>query len=94
MTSKADREFQEIAHCGGQITINTETDARGHRLASFGVRHSAPKPAAWFGISTDVVGNPLCTMRIGGLADPPAEPPQAPGYTIFIASDSEGLFGH
>jgi hypothetical protein len=95
MTSKTDREFQEIAHCGGQITINTETDAHGHRLVSFGVRHSAPKPAAWFGIFADYLGNPIATMRMGGLADPgTGTPAQAPGYTVFIASDSETLFGH
>jgi len=44
---KSDRDFQEIGHCGGQITINTKTDERGHRLASFGVRHCSPTPAAW-----------------------------------------------
>ena len=95
MTSKANREFQEIAHCGGQITIHTETDERGHRLVSFGFRHSAPNPAAIFAIIADDTGRPLATMRIGGLADPRAgQPPQAHGYTVFIASDSEGVFGH
>ena len=95
MTSKGDREFQEIAHCGGQITIHTKTDERGHRLVSFGVRHSRPTAAAWFAIIADDVGRPIATMRFGGLADPPpGPPPEAHGYTVFIASDSEGLFGH
>jgi hypothetical protein len=95
MTSKADREFQEIAHCGGQITIHTETDERGHRLVSFGVRHSRPTAAAFFVIIADDLGRPIATMEIGGLADPGlGPPPQARGYTIFISSDSEGLFGH
>ena len=95
MTSKTDREFQEIAHCGGKITIHTETDKRGHRLVSFGVRHSGPTPASWFAIIADDLGRPFSTMEFGGLADPGlGPPPKARGYTIFISSDSEGLFGH
>lgn len=95
MTSKVSDEFQEIAHCGGQITISTQTDERGHRLVAFGVRHSAPVPAAWFAMVADELGRPLGTMELGGLADPvDGSPPAMQGYTIFIASDSEGMFGH
>ena len=95
MISKASLEFQEIGHCGGQITIDTKTDERGHRLVSFGIRHSRPTAAAWFAIIADDFGRPLATMPIGGLADQGGwPPPQAHGYTVFIASDSEGLFGH
>ncbi|MGC2519606.1 MAG: hypothetical protein WA373_10950 [Burkholderiales bacterium] len=93
--NKADKEFQEIAHCGGQITIDTKTDERGHRLASFGVRHSSPTAAAWFMLWANPLGEPIATVPIGGLADPPDEPAQAPpGFQIILASDSEGMFGH
>lgn len=75
--------------------METKTDERGHRLAAFGVRHSTPRPAAWFCIYADMYGVPFATVRLGGLADPGAGPPaQAPGYMVFVASDSEGLFGH
>lgn len=95
MTSKASHEFQEIAHCGGQITISTQTDERGHRLVAFGFHHSAPVPAALFAIVADSLGSPLGTMELGGLADPVAgAPPAMQRYTVFIASDSEGMFGH
>ena len=34
-------------------------------------------------------------MELGGLAGPTAEPPPAMrGYTVLVASDSEGMFGH
>jgi len=92
---KSDRDFQEIGHCGGQITINTKTDERGRRLASFGVRHRSPTPAAWILLRANPLGEPIGVIQIGGLADPPREPPQAPpGYQIFLASDSEGMFGN
>ena len=95
MTSKASQEFQEIAHCGGQITISTQTDERGHRLVAFGFRHSAPVPAALFAIVADDLGRPFGTVELGGLADPAVgAPPAMQGYTVFIASYSEGMFGH
>jgi len=34
-------EFQEIAHCGGQYTIDVRTE--NGRGVSFGVQHSTPK---------------------------------------------------
>lgn len=46
------QEFQEIGHCGGQITIRVKTDENGRRGIQFGIRHSRPTPAAWFGIYT------------------------------------------
>lgn len=95
MTSKASHEFHEIAHCGGQITLSTETDERGHRLVAVGISHSSPVPAAFFAIIADGFGSPLGMMEIGGLSDPVAgAPPTMQGYTVFIASDSEGMFGH
>lgn len=92
---KCDRDFQEIGHCGGQIIINTKTDERGHRLASFGVRNRSLTPAAWILLWANPLGEPIGIIQVGGLADPPPEPPQAPpGYQIFLASDSEGMFGN
>lgn len=93
--TKSDREFQEIGHCGGQITIETKTDDRGHRLASFGVRHSSPTPAAWVMLWANPLGEPTGIIQMGGLADPPPEPPKAPpGFQIVLASDSEAMFGN
>lgn len=95
MNSKSSQEFQEIAHCGGRITISTETDERGHRLVAFGFRHSSPTAAALFAISADEIGNPLGMIELGGLVSRGSDdPPAMQGYTVFIASDSEGMFGH
>lgn len=88
------RDFREIAHCGGQITLTTKAGERGERLLSVGVRHSTPTPAAWFGVylqmsSATIVG----VVPFGGLADAPT------GNTdgllpVFVGADSEGRFGH
>lgn len=95
MTNKSSQEFQEIAHCGGRITISTETDERGHRLVAFGFRHSRPVAAALFAIVADEVGNPIGMMELGGLMSREGDTsPPMQGYNVFIASDSEGMFGH
>ena len=43
-------DFQEIAHCGGQATVNVRVDADGKRAVAIGVRQSRPNPARWIGI--------------------------------------------
>ena len=93
--SKTDREFQEIAHCGGKVTITIKLDERGHVLASVGMRNSRSAPAALFIVLADSSGQPFATPVLGGLASPaPGPPPKAEGCSVFISSDNEGYFGH
>lgn len=86
-------EFQEVGHCGGQITVNVTTNADGQREVQFGIRHSSPTPASWFAIYALPQGIPVGTIQLGGIGDP-WNPPPFPGcLPIFIASDSQGMFG-
>jgi len=87
-------EFQEIAHCGGQFTIDVKTDKDGRREIQFGMRHSRPTPAALFGIYVLPQAIPVGTIHLGGIGDPWNPPPTPDSLPIFIASDSHGMFGH
>lgn len=96
MTNPDDRggEFQEIGHCGGQMTFRVQTDEKGARAVSFGWRHSRPTPAALFAVWALPEGVPVSMIELGGIGQP-WNPPPAPGcIPVFIASDSEGRFGH
>jgi hypothetical protein len=86
-------EFQEIAHCGGKFIVTVST-ANGQRGVSFGVEHSAPRPASWFAVYALPQGIPVGTVEIGGIAQPWNPAPYPSCLPVFIGSDSEGLFGH
>ena len=87
-------EFQEIAHCGGQVTLNVKTDENGRKGVAFGYRHSRPTPMSLFAIWALRQGVPVGMIEISGVGVP-WNPPPVPGcLPVFIASDSEGRFGH
>jgi hypothetical protein len=86
-------EFREIGHCGGQIIVTTSTE-NGRRGASFGVRHSRPVPASWFAVYALPQGIPVGMIELGGIGQPWNPRPHPSCLPVFIASDSEGLFGH
>jgi hypothetical protein len=96
MTSPEDgsREFQEIAHCGGQVTFRVHTDENGRRTIQFGIRHSRPTAAAWFAVYSLRQGVPVGMIEMRGIGQP-WNPATVPGcIPVFIASDSEARFGH
>lgn len=86
-------EFQEIGHCGGQVTVKVVTKD-GRRGVSFGLRHSTPKPAAWFAVHALPQGISVGTIQLGGIGQPWNPAPHPTCLPVFIASDSTGLFGH
>lgn len=88
------REFQEVGHCGGQVTVNVRTNEKGERGVSFGIQGSSPTPAAWFAVYVLPQAIPVGTIRLGGIGDPWNPPPHPSCYPVFIGSDSQGLFGH
>jgi hypothetical protein len=91
--SNPDPEFREIAHCGRQflVSLKTEGDRRG---ISFGVRHSRPVPAAFFGVYALPEGIAVATIRLGGIGQPWNPKLHPSCVPVFIGSDSEGMFGH
>jgi Zn finger protein HypA/HybF involved in hydrogenase expression len=86
-------EFQEIAHSGGQVTLNFRTE-EGRRLVSHGFRHC--RPNAWAGVQYYVLmpGIVVEVAPIYGIGVP-TPPPSIPGcFPVMIMSDSQGKFGH
>jgi len=86
--------FEEIAHCGGQITFNVTCDAQGNKAFRISLRHARPVPAAWAGIyALASHGIPVSDFRMGGIGqewDPPLPPGCVP---VFIGSDSRSCWG-
>lgn len=87
-------DFREIAHCGGQFIVTIRRNEQGERQYATGMRHSRPVPAAIVGVYALQQGIPVGMIEIGGIGAP-FNPPPFPGcLAIFVASDSEGRFGH
>jgi len=86
-------EFQEIGHCGGQVTFTVRTDSNGRRGYQIGWQSSRPVPAALYSIYALPQGIPIADLRMGGIGSPWPAPPVAGCIPVFIASDSEGKFG-
>jgi hypothetical protein len=91
---KKREDFEEIAHCGGKFTVTVETGPKGERLVSFGVSNSQPVPASICGIYALPQGVPLGMIEMGGIGQPFNPAPHPDCYTIFMASDARGFFGH
>lgn len=87
-------EFVEIAHSGGQYTVNVRTTPEGKKQYALGMRHSRPVPMSAHAIYALPQGIPVSMLAIGGIGAPMDRPPVPGCYSIFIASDSHGMFGH
>lgn len=91
------REFEEIAHTGGEYAVEIKTETSGQRMVSVGYRHSRPTPASMFLLMALPQGIPFHVAPVGGLASPSRAPPAVRGVEtvqVMIASDKHGLFGH
>lgn len=86
-------EFMEVAHCGGQFTVRVD-EQNGQRGVVFGFRFSRPLPAKLFAIYCLPAGIPVATIALGGIGDAWDPPPFLTSIPVFIASDSQGYFGH
>jgi hypothetical protein len=86
-------EFQEIAHCGGQVIFNVTTNSEGRRRYQITFRGSRPVPMALYSIYALPQGIPVADLPIGGIGAPWPAPPVPGCIPVFIASDSEGKFG-
>jgi predicted nucleic acid-binding Zn-ribbon protein len=88
-------DFQEIAHCGGQATINVVCDGEGKKAYSVGFRHSSPGPASIVGIyALRSHGLVIADFLMGGVGQG-FEPPLPEGcIPVFLGSDSRQCWGH
>lgn len=87
-------EFEEIGHSGGTVTFSIVTDEEGRRGYQVSFRSSRPVPMAMIAVYALAQGLPVESIQLGGIGQP-WNPPPFPGcFPVFIASDSQGKFGH
>ena len=86
-------EFRQIAHSGGRITIHTVTQADGRRAYSTAFEHCRPCAVAIFAVHVLPPGVPVGTARLGGLGSPIDHGPVPGNLMVFIATDSQGMWG-
>lgn len=86
-------EFKEIAHSGGQFIVSIKTGENGQRSYSLGYSGNRPVPMKMIALWATGDGIPVAMIKMGGIGTP-WNPPPVPAQSIFIASDSEGMFGH
>jgi hypothetical protein len=86
-------EFEEIGHSGGKITFRIATDQKGQRGFQVTISGNRPVPAVWIAVYA-LQGIAVESIQLGGIGQP-WNPPPFPGCVpVFIASDSQGKFGH
>jgi hypothetical protein len=88
------QDFREIAHSGGKITFDISVDPEGRTQFRVTFTGSRPVPMSMFGIYALPQGIPLGDIHLGGIGQPWNPPPHRSCIPVFIASDSEGYFGH
>lgn len=88
------KEFEEIGHTGGTVTFHVVTAADGRRGYQVGYQHSRPVAASMFAVYALPQGVVVAPLPIGGIGDKWPPPPVPGCFPVFIASDSEGMFGH
>ena len=88
------QDFQEIAHSGGKIIFDISVDPDGRPQFRVTVTGSRPVPMRMFAIYALPQGIPVGDLYIGGIGQPWNPAPHPSCLPVFIASDSEGYFGH
>jgi len=86
-------ELEEIAHTGGKVTFDVDVDADGRVSYRVGWSHASPTPAGIFAVYAIPQGVAVGDIRIRGIGTPWNPSPIPGAYPVFIATDSEGMFG-
>ena len=88
------KEFEEIGHTGGTVTFHVVTGSDGSRGYQVGFHHARPVAASLFAVYALPQGIVVAPLPMGGIGDKWPPPPVPGCFPVFIASDSEGMFGH
>lgn len=89
----ATREFTEVGHCGGTLTVNVVTSSEGKRQYQLGYKHSSPRPSSISSVFSTFEGEPIAFVAMGGIGSS-TNTPSVPGISTLLASDAQGLYGH
>ncbi|HET7251769.1 MAG TPA: hypothetical protein VFI79_18140 [Gemmatimonadales bacterium] len=86
-------ELVEIAHCGGTVTFEIREEADGRISSRVAIRGSRPNAMAFVAVYAISQGIAVSDCRMGGINQPFSPPPFAGCHSVFLSSDSTGLFG-
>lgn len=87
-------DFSEVGHTGGKATFTIECDEHGQVRYQIGYSHSAPRPSTLVGVYAHPDGFACGNIALGGIGQPWNPPPFPTCIAVFMASDSQGKFGH
>jgi len=87
-------DFSEVGHTGGKASFKVISDSHGYVKYQIGYSHSSPNPATFIGIYAHPDGFPCGNIKLGGIGQPFNPPPFPNCIPVFMASDSQGKFGH
>ena len=88
------RDFEEIGHSGGKITVNVTINEDGSPAYQVGYKFSNPTPVTLFAMYALPEGIPVEIVQLGGIGQSWNPPPFPSCNLVFIASDNQGRFGH
>jgi hypothetical protein len=90
-----EQDFEEVAHCGANTTINIACDAEGRKSAAFGIIGRGPGPMTAVGVYILLPhGIPVSDFKMGGIGQPFDPPPPEGCVPAILGSDSLGCWGH
>jgi len=87
-------EFEEIGHSGGKITFGINTDDKGQLSYKVGFSSNRPVPLVMVAVYALPQGVPVEVINLGGIGQSWIPAPTPGCFPVFIASDSQGKFGH
>lgn len=88
------KDFNEVGHTGGIITFTVKKDADGRVSYQQGYSGSSPRPMTLCAVYAHADGFACGGVELGGIGDPWNPPPLPNCVGVFMASDTEGHFGH
>lgn len=86
-------EFQEISHTGGKIKLYLGTKD-GLRTYQVEYTHQRPTKVVLIAVYAIPQGVVVAPLNLGGIGAPREPPPIPDCLEVYLASDSEGRFGH
>lgn len=87
-------DFSEVAHTGGVVTFTVRRSADGQLSYQQGYSGSSPRPMSLCAVYAHPDGFACGNVQLGGIGQPWNPPPFPNCIAVFMASDSEGRFGH
>jgi DNA-directed RNA polymerase subunit RPC12/RpoP len=88
------KDFSEVSHTGGVATFAVKKGLDGRVSYQQGYSGSAPRPMTLVAVYAHADGFACGGVQLGGIGQPWNPPPLPNCIGVFMASDTEGRFGH